>query len=181
MNQLDLRLESIGFAFSTAAIKLEVIDTRPEEVIVESFRCMDFQEDLQLIGLAPTWFDRFGRYINIPHLLKMAESLDEVSYKVFWGSLSKSDLFVELIKSNRFKSTSEVFLIGPDFQREMLGLDDELLRMGIESPKIVPADSKKLRSLESTLDSNIWFKNRLLIGDNLRADIDTLKGISTPS
>ena len=176
MEHLDLLLESVGFAFSISPEKLSVIETRPEDVLIESFRSRNFKEDLQFIGLAPIWFDRFGRYVNIPNLLKSAESLDKVSYRIFWGSLSKSDLFLELVKSSRFKfkSVPGIYKIGPDLQREVLGLDDELLKKGIESPAIGPADTKKLRALGFILNSNVWFKNRLLIGNNLRADIYTL-------
>jgi hypothetical protein len=81
-------------------------------------------------------------------------------------------LLVDFVRT-RLPNSAENFLQkeADPYLMEKYGVDLELLEFGIKSERIVPADSKKILTLEAILSQNLWLRFRTLIGANFRADI----------
>lgn len=170
-------LISLGFAYAGEPSKHS---PDPEKTLINALRL--FGEDQKLYRMLLAWMERFG---DLVHVERMAGYVKDLSpnEKVILGVTA-----LKFLKQgdNRFKALYEKIrkeklkfdtpLSGRDaYLIQRHGLDPEFHVFGIETAKILPAESKKLSSRKFVLQNNLWLRLRALLGTNYRADVAYLR------
>lgn len=177
MRQSDLLNQAfnIGMAFygQILPVKEQLI---PEEVIIQIVREIVREKDLKLLSILVLWMNNFRGYVRAELMKKLSYSLHINTLAVLGGVIQKScikdhrwDILIKHIakhtKNNRFS-------LNP--RETNCEADLEMLGFGVDVRKVSSADEKKIMQEDWVIKNNIWIRNRLFLGTNLRADVRTV-------
>lgn len=168
---------SLGIAFNVSS--KACVD--PETALVELVSSGEFPEDKKMMGLALLWLKHFSKLVHVERLKALAKDLGALELALL-GAISKKcvaygDFRFRTIENLARKkiSGSPKFAVGDsETFIKMRGLDPDFASFGIRVAPIRTDDEKKLLRREAILKRNLWLKNRVLFGANLRADIATV-------
>lgn len=176
MNNLSAKWASLGVAFYE-----EPIQSSPEEAIIDFLKSGEFPEDKKMIGIVLMWLKNYSNLIHVERLKKMSGDLNAFELAILGGIAKKVSSWGDsrwkaIEKSILTKNSKNVSFDIGDSQNfiKIKGLDEEFNSFGIRVAKITPDDDKKLMKREITIRSNLWLKNRVLFGSNVRSDVATL-------
>ncbi len=175
MNNLSAQWASLGITFS---VKSEL--TSPEEALLSLIKSGEFPEDKKMLSLAIMWLNEYSNLVHIERLKNMSLNLTAFEKAVLCAiskkMTTKGDLRWAIILKKYSKELKNVkFDIGNDSVIiKMKGHDLDFSEFGIAVAPLIAADNKKMFSRSKIISNNIWLKNRLLFGTNVRADIATL-------
>lgn len=149
----------------------------PEKTLLECLTL--FQDDRKLLALILTWIESYGDLIHIERLCTLAKSRALLELAWLGGVASHASQndsrwstvvrFVEkkLANQRRRFETSQLDSIAVKRKEK----DSHFAKFGLTIPTVTPAGTKKLRARSATIQTNTWFRLRLLFGTNWRADI----------
>lgn len=168
---------SLGIAFNSKSE--ECVD--PETAIIELVSSGEFPEDKKMMGLALLWLKHFSKLVHVERLKTMAKDLGALELALL-GAIARKcvadgDFRFRVIEklAKKKNSGSPKFDIGDsETFIKMKGLDPDFASFGIRVATINPDDDKKLLQRGAILKKNLWLKNRVLFGSNLRADVATV-------
>ncbi len=175
------RWENLGIAFAINSSKAS--DADPEATLVESLK--EFQNDRKLLALILAWLKEFGDLVHVERVKAMIPNLS--ANELAWlGGLAQHQVTHSASNRNsRWQSivaTAQKHLGKPaplfetskldNLQSERNGEDESFALFGLRIPKVLPADSRKIRSRD-IIKKNLWLRMRLLFGTNWRADVAT--------
>lgn len=168
---------SLGIAFASKSANL--VD--PETALIGFAKSHEFPRDRKMMGLILLWLNEFSKLVHVERLRLMANDLlpDEVA--VLGGIANKcvanGDLRFGTLVTLAKTTGGGHALADTDSYLEMKGVDSEFNEVGIRVGLVAPSKAAKLMPRERIIRSNLWLKNRLLFGSNVRADIATVKSL----
>lgn len=170
---------SLGIAFNSND---EKTCADPETAIIELICSGEFPEDKKMMGLALLWLEHFSKLVHVERLKILTKNLGAFETALLGAIARKCVAFGDfrwrMIEKNALaKNTGRPkFAIGDsETFIKMRGLDEDFAAFGIRVGPVRPDDPKKLLNRQTVIKRNIWLRNRLLFGSNVRADVATLK------
>lgn len=176
MDKLSAKWSSLGVAFYGPSIL-----TSPEEALIEFLKSNEFPDDKKMISIVLMWLKNYSALVHVERLKNMLNDLNAFELAVLGGIAKKTSSFgdlrwkmIERIVQKK-NSSSVSFKQGdtPSFIK-LKGMDKDFALFGIKVAHVIPEDDKKLLRREVVIRNNLWLKNRVLFGSNVRADVATL-------
>lgn len=131
------------------------------------------------------WFEKVRDLIHVERLKSILSTLDGQFLPVFGavclkqvrGGDRRFSILVTAVKREMERQKIqdvpglELDVEYDEYLVSKQGIDEEFLEFGIRMARLIPAESKKILSVEGILKQNAWLRMRALIGANFRADI----------
>lgn len=171
---------SLGVAFYKG--EGEFKNVNPEQTIIDTIKSGEFPSDKKMFGLMLLWISKYHDLIHVERLKSYIKKLSPFELAVL-AAISKKILdqgdfrFKAIIKEAQriFGKNKPSFSNGDDeLFISIKGTDEDFLEFGIRVAPMLADDPKKLLKREYIIKNNVWLKNRLLFGTNLRADFITV-------
>lgn len=171
-------LASLGILLSQG----NLINSSPEEMIIEILKDSDFPSDKKVINLLYSWLYTHGKYVYFERLKTLSKNLEsrELSIlKSLCSKLSDRDYrWGNLAKKINIENTHSLLVSDDKNLLRVKGVDKSFEENGILIADVLRVDTKKVAPEKSILIKNRWFFNRLKYGVGLKADIVTLQELN---
>lgn len=179
MNNLARMWASLGVTFFAESTE---IPTSPEEGIIAFVRSGEFPKDKTMMPLVLGWLKEYSRLVHVERLRNLSDDLSDFEMAVL-GVLAKKcvgqkDLrWGTIVKKAKEKIDGKKFVDGDsDTFLAVKGSDPDFAEFGLKmAPMNIENVEKKLRPRNFLVKNNVWIKNRILFGANVRADIATIR------
>jgi hypothetical protein len=169
---------SLGIAFHAKGN----YNSNPEETIIKTIKSHEFPSDKKIFALMLLWLEEYHEYIYVERLKNYLNDLNAFELALLGGIAKKCLAFgdhrwkiiISGVKKKHGKKNL-VFTEGDDeLYLKLKGIDDDFLEFGIRVAPLKSDDRKKLLPREVVFKNNVWLKNRLIFGPNLRSDFVTV-------
>ena len=176
-------LSSIGVNYQ---LKSENSHISPEEVLINLCTDQDTLLDKKNLILLITWLLTYSKLVHVERLKAMLEAsqISALSLAIMGGILStivKGDhRFKVILKQIHTKlgNNSESLYKDDTFLLKKSGEDPHFSQFKVSIAKLELDTPRKLKPISEMINTNVWIKNRILFGVNLRADIATIRELS---
>jgi hypothetical protein len=154
----------------------------PERAILALVQSGDFPKDRKMMTLALLWLSEYSEFVHIERLKTLSASLNMFELSILgamalkcenWGDHRWRSLLTA-VRNRLGKKAFEFSSADSKSVLNRLGVDPEFSVFGIKIAPVDMAHQKKIRLRNWILKNNLWLKNRLLFGTNLRADMATV-------
>jgi hypothetical protein len=171
---------SLGVAFNTGEGIYK--NASPEQTIINTIKSGEFPADKKIFGLMLLWMEEYHEFIHVEQLKSLCKNLSPFELAIL-AALSKKILnhgdlrFKAIItySKKKFGKHTPHFKEGDDkLLLSLKGFDEDFNEFNIKVVPLKRDEKKKLLKREHILKNNVWLKNRLLFGANLRADFITV-------
>lgn len=182
------KMGAIGIAFAANASGVKDVD--PESVILDVIKSGEFPESKASIKLLLSLLLEHGEVFHVERIKGQIGDLSPYETAILGAlALKLSDAGDQRWKTicvaalKRLGSNKPKWGPTPDegFHLKRSGSDDAFKKFGITCPKVEPADLKKVRSKLALIENNIWFRNRVAFGVNMRADAISAVTLANPA
>ena len=180
-DQIAKDLSSIGIAY-TDSRKYSV---NPEKVFIEVIKSNDLFENKKYVGLMLLWLFEYGSLIRVSYIKSLIDDLDIFHQAVVAGFALKMmkngdnrwKKLIEKVQKNFGDKKLKFHIQDDPMYVRIKGQDKEFKEFGLSVAILLPENSKKLMKKEWIVKNNIWLKNRVIYGVNLKADIISLMSL----
>lgn len=179
---MKYRYKPIDFAWASLGINYVIGSSDwnpledPEELIIRSLA--HFYEDPRLLSMFLAWADEYDDLINVVRLGAYISELKPFELSMLGAislKLSANPRWMRLHEKieNRLGGPPSKFPEREDYGSlaKISGQDHEFKAFGICIPRVSKAHAKKLKPKAIVADKNYWFQLRLLLDNQMRADV----------
>ena len=172
---IDFAWASLGINYVIDAANWNPLED-PEKLIILSLE--PFYKDPRLLSMFLAWAEEYDELINVGRLGAYLGGLNPFELSML-GAIS-----LKLLKNSRWQRLNEKIVekLGanpPKFPKRddyqslanISGNDEQFSAFGICIPKVTKAHGKKLKPKSLIAQKNYWFKFRLLLDSQMRADV----------
>jgi hypothetical protein len=173
---------SLGIAFNAKGMP----NSNPEETIIKTIKSHEFPNDKKLFSLMLLWLEEYHEYIYVERLKNYLKDLDAFELALLGSIANKCLAFGDHrwkiitngVKKKLGKKNIQFHEGDDELYLKIKGIDDDFLEFGIRVAPLKSDDRKKLLSRDIVFKNNIWLKNRLIYGPNLRSDFISVFSLS---
>ena len=169
---------SLGIAFNYQ----DSTQYDPESAIISLVCSGEFPEYKKMMGLTLLWLGEYSKFVHVERLKILTKSLSAFELAIL-GALAKKCVklgdfrwrTIERVVTKKNMGIEKFFAGDVNAVVRMRGIDEDFKCFGIHVTPVLPDDPKKVLAREVIIKKNIWVRNRLLFGSNVRADVATLR------
>ncbi|MFT6069648.1 MAG: hypothetical protein ACJAT2_001571 [Bacteriovoracaceae bacterium] len=164
---------ALGVAFSSEPMN----DIPPERALLETIRSIDIDRDRKIFSLVLVWLETYGDHIRFEPIYHFLESMTDQEMRVL-GAISlklskESKRWLNVVKkiNKRLNPSFDEMKLSDSRRLEARGVDKDFEIFDLLVSPIATSDSSKLMSMDHIIKNNYWIRNRIMLGNNLRADV----------
>jgi hypothetical protein len=180
LNAVEENLSILGIAFTEKSLQSNV---SPEEALVSLVQIKEFQSSRRYYSLLCLAMSEFSSFLRLEVVFHYSEGLDQIS-SGFLGAIiqqlpgASGAWHKKLLKRLKLKSKGSNYFLSSEKRVELQGKDPSLERFGIYTTPFQKQHRAKLKSRTQLFKTSLWYRNRLVFGVGLRADIATLRDLN---
>jgi hypothetical protein len=155
----------------------------PEDILIASCNYDSIKENKTFISHLLMWVADYNKLIHVDLIKKKFQNLTPLGVVILWRVIkeiqdhefdSRWNVILKMCEQSMNDNDLSNLSLSRDSKRGFKGEDSHLSTLGVYSIPLTPTHKKKIYKRERVLGSNIWLRNRVLFGTNLRADIFTI-------
>ncbi|OUR97380.1 hypothetical protein A9Q84_13730 [Halobacteriovorax marinus] len=179
LSQAEENLSILGIAFTE---KLSQSNVSPEEALVSLVQLNEFHSSRRYYSLLCLAISEFSSFLRLEVIYHYSEGLDQIS-SGFLGSIvqqlpgASGAWHKKLLKRLKSQAKGNNYFLSSEKRVELQGTDPNLEKFGIYTTPFQKQHRAKLASRTQLLTNSTWYRNRLVFGVGLRADIATLRDL----
>ncbi|OUR97359.1 hypothetical protein A9Q84_13625 [Halobacteriovorax marinus] len=179
LNATEEYLSVLGIAF-TVKTKQTIIS--PEEALVSIVQLKEFQTSRRYYSLLCLATNEYSNFLRLEVIFHYSDKLDQLSSGFLAAIIQQlpeanGASYKKLLKKLKQQSKGSSYFLSSEKRVELQGKDTILSKFGIYTIPFQKQHKVKLISRAKLLKSNTWYRNRLVFGVGLRADIATLRDL----